>query len=103
MSDNTEQPVPPGWVATSLREILLISETTDPSRQGNGEFSYVDIEAIDNKSQLIAQPKRLANSAAPSRARNKLAAGGANSKKLTKECGLAVNGLVCGGDECCRG
>jgi len=28
---------------------------------------------------------------------------GANSKKLTKECGLAVNGLVCGGDECCRG
>jgi hypothetical protein len=29
--------------------------------------------------------------------------GRANSKKLTKECGLAVNGLVCGGDECCRG
>ena len=75
MSEPNGQQLPPGWVATSLRDVLLDTETTDPSRQGKGEFSYIDIEAIDNKRQLIAQPKRLANSAAPSRARNKLAAG----------------------------
>ena len=75
MSEANGQQLPPGWVATTLLEVFLETATTDPTKQGKGEFSYIDIEAIDNKRQRIAQPKRLANSAAPSRARNKLVAG----------------------------
>ena len=40
-----------------------------------GEFVYVDISSIDNKSKRIVEPKRLGVDAAPSRARQRLKAG----------------------------
>ena len=40
-----------------------------------GEFVYVDISSIDNKSKRIVEPKRLGVEAAPSRARQRLKAG----------------------------
>ena len=40
-----------------------------------GEFVYVDISSVDNKSKRIVEPKRLGVEAAPSRARQRLKAG----------------------------
>jgi type I restriction enzyme S subunit len=67
--------LPKGWAPACVGDILLPTSTIDPARQAIGEFIYVDIDAIDNERQCIRIPKRLANSVAPSRARNKLAAG----------------------------
>src|SRR5665213_108526 len=72
MSKATREQLPPGWIETTLREVLMPGEKTNPARNRQGEFYYIDIEAIDNKQQRVANPKRLSNAAAPSRARNKL-------------------------------
>lgn len=57
--------VPEGWVWVRGDEIFLPMESTSPS----GEFfDYIDIEAIDNKHNVVTTPKRLLVSNAPSRA-----------------------------------
>ncbi len=57
--------VPEGWVWVRGDEIFLPMESTSPS----GEFfDYIDIDAIDNKHNVVTTPKRLLVSNAPSRA-----------------------------------
>lgn len=41
-----------------------------------GEFVYVDISSVDNKAKRIVEPKRLLADNVPSRARQRLRAGG---------------------------
>jgi len=60
--------------------VTSIDELTEPKIEQNGppadgEFIYVDISSIDNKSKRIVEPKRLQLVAAPSRARQRLRAG----------------------------
>lgn len=75
MSEANAQTLPQGWVEAPLRDTLLPTSTTNPTRDGEGEFIYVDIDAVDNERQRIVKPKVIANADAPSRARNKLASG----------------------------
>jgi len=75
VSEVNEQALPLGWAVASLREVLSNATTLDPKRNGPGKFFYVDIESVDNKRQVISNPKHLANSQAPSRARNELKSG----------------------------
>ena len=57
--------LPDGWVWVRGDEIFLPMESTSPS----GEFfDYIDIDAIDNKHNVVTTPKRLLVSNAPRRA-----------------------------------
>ncbi|MEN6346415.1 MAG: restriction endonuclease subunit S [Armatimonadia bacterium] len=73
MSENDG--VPPGWAVARLREVTIPCGTRNPRTCGDGEFAYVDIDALDNAHQRIATPKWLPNGGAPSRARMRIASG----------------------------
>lgn len=70
-----ENRLPPGWTTAKLKDITLPRTTRNPQAEGDGEFLYVDIEALDNTSQRIIAPKRLLKAEAPSRARMAIKAG----------------------------
>ena len=57
--------VPEGWVWLKGDDIFLPMESTSP--QGDF-FDYIDIDAIDNKHNVVTEPKHLAVKNAPSRA-----------------------------------
>ena len=63
------------WTGVRLGDVVEPRETRNPSKEGPGQFLYVDIEAVDNGSQRITSPKRIANTSAPSRARMALRGG----------------------------
>lgn len=54
-----------------ITEIKIDQEGPPPA----GEFTYVDISSVDNKSKRIVDPKRLPADVAPSRARQRLRGG----------------------------
>jgi type I restriction enzyme S subunit len=64
--------LPLGWSCRPLRELLEETPRRNPVKDGEGSFMYVDIDAVDNKRQAIATPKKLENGGAPSRARNEI-------------------------------
>jgi type I restriction enzyme, S subunit len=64
-----EKELPKGWVKAKLQDIVFPGGTRNPKLDGDGEFYYVDIEAVDNAAQKIVAPKRILNKNAPSRAR----------------------------------
>lgn len=70
MTEKTKGNLPAGWTHTTIAELSLPTFTRNPQVSGQGNFAYIDIEAIDNLRQRIERPKRLQNGAAPSRARN---------------------------------
>ncbi len=60
--------------------MITLGELTEPKIEqsgppASGEFVYVDISSVDNQAKRIVEPKQLAASAAPSRARQRLRAG----------------------------
>lgn len=61
--------LPSGWATALLSDIVLPRETRNPSKEDGGTFEYVDIEALDNRYQIIVSPKTLKKADAPSRAR----------------------------------
>lgn len=61
--------LPQGWADAKLGDVCLVFESRDPGWNPDAEFTYVDIGAIDNKTQTIAAPKRMLGADAPSRAR----------------------------------
>jgi type I restriction enzyme, S subunit len=76
MSSRMAQPV----IERSQVRIAPLSELTVPKvdqrgPEGSGEFTYVDISSIDNRLKKIVDPKHLAVTVAPSRARQRLKAG----------------------------
>jgi len=74
MTKRLAQELPPNWAATTLGSVTeeKVSQTGPPS---TGEFTYIDISSIDNKTKRISQPKILAASSAPSRAKQNLKVG----------------------------
>lgn len=72
---NDSGQLPKGWVTTSLNNILLPAQTANPVRNGAGEFTYIDIDAVDNVSQRVSFPRQIPNANAPSRARNAVRSG----------------------------
>jgi type I restriction enzyme S subunit len=61
--------LPHGWIASTIGEITTPFETLDPNSQPDAEFRYIDIGSIDNKIQVITDPKTFLGRDAPSRAR----------------------------------
>lgn len=71
MSNRT---APAGWAIATLRDIASPGGAVDPRRDGRPTFKYVDIEAVNNASQTIANPREVSREAAPSRARMQIKA-----------------------------
>ena len=63
---------PSNWVALPLKSVLIPMQSCKPQ----GEyFRYIDIDAVDNKNQVISNPKIMRTKNAPSRASRKLHTG----------------------------
>ncbi|WP_345241842.1 restriction endonuclease subunit S [Nibrella saemangeumensis] len=68
--------LPEGWKWVKLSEVCLkIDKTGSKLNNPADEFSYIDIDAIDNKTYTIVNPKRYSWQNAPSRAQQIVQAG----------------------------
>lgn len=61
--------LPDGWRLCRLDAITLPTETCDPARWFEKDFTYIDLSSIDNDLGRIISPKIIAAQDAPSRAR----------------------------------
>ncbi len=61
--------IPEGWVWVRGNTVFLPMESTKPSGE---QFIYIDVDAVNNKTNVIDNAKILASSKAPSRATRKL-------------------------------
>lgn len=61
--------LPKGWADAELGDTVVPIETDDPRKKPESHFVYVDIGAIDNKTQRIVESRSLSGAEAPSRAR----------------------------------
>jgi type I restriction enzyme S subunit len=57
------------WQRRSIRSLTVHVSLVNPSVQPDQIFTYVDISAVDNKTQTIANPRKVFGRDAPSRAR----------------------------------
>ncbi len=57
------------WPTKTLGEILEKTETVDPTRSPDTEFTYIDVSSISNQTLTIEATQRLKGRDAPSRAR----------------------------------
>ena len=66
-----EQPyeVPENWVWVYGKNIFMPMESRKPDGE---DFYYIDIDAIDNKNQVVTEAKKIKTAQAPSRASRKL-------------------------------
>lgn len=58
-----------GWQTKRLGDVLVKTETTDPTRLPNTEFDYIDVSSVSNETLAIQETQRLRGKDAPSRAR----------------------------------
>jgi type I restriction enzyme S subunit len=58
-----------GWQTKSLGDVLVKTETNDPTRLPDAEFDYIDVSSISNETLTIQETQRLKGKDAPSRAR----------------------------------
>jgi len=58
-----------GWKTTVLGDVLVKTETTNPTRSPQTEFDYIDVSSISNETLAIQETQRLKGRVAPSRAR----------------------------------
>lgn len=61
--------LPARWESLPISDVVVPCATRNPASDGEGEFQYVDVDALDNTRQIIANPKTISRSNAPSRAR----------------------------------
>lgn len=65
MSNN----LPISWTIAEIRAVVEKYQTIDPKKFPENSFTYVDIGSIDNRTQVITEPKTFLGKDAPSRAR----------------------------------
>lgn len=58
-----------GWEEKRLGEVLLKTETTDPTKKPNEEFIYLDVSSVNKETKEIENATVLLGKDAPSRAR----------------------------------
>jgi type I restriction enzyme S subunit len=63
-----------GWVRRPLGDVLMKTETTDPTLKPNKEFDYIDVSSVSNETLMIQETQRLNGKDAPSRARRRVKA-----------------------------
>jgi len=61
--------LPEGWELVSIKDVTLPYTTTQPTKEPEKKFLYIDIGSIDNTCQTITDPKTFLGKDAPSRAR----------------------------------
>ena len=69
MSFSLDNDLPQYWESTTLDEVTLPYETTQPTKKLDTEFQYIDIGSIDNATQTVTSLKTFLGKDAPSRAR----------------------------------
>ena len=63
------EPLPPGWKWVRLGELCDSISTTDPRKEPDKKFTYIDISSIDRQTKSIVAPTVLSGKDAPTRAR----------------------------------
>lgn len=58
-----------GWEIMRLGDVLVKTETADPTRSPQTEFEYIDVSSVSNETLTIQETQRLKGKDAPSRAR----------------------------------
>lgn len=58
-----------GWEEKTLGEVLIKTETTDPTKKPNEEFIYLDVSSVNKETKEIENATVLLGKDAPSRAR----------------------------------
>ena len=69
ITDSIPFEIPDNWIWVRGRTVFLPMESTKPSME---MFTYIDLDAVDNKANVISKSKQVAKSNAPSRATRKL-------------------------------
>ena len=69
------KPLPPGWACTTVDDVCLPIEKTNPRLSPDLDFEYIDIGGIDRGTGRIVETKSLRGVNAPSRARQLVKAG----------------------------
>ena len=64
-----------GWEIKTLGDVLVKTETTDPTHRPQVEFSYIDVSSVSNETLTIQETQRLKGKDAPSRARRLVRSG----------------------------
>lgn len=64
-----------GWESKPLGELLLRTETTNPTLRPDEEFDYIDVSCVSNVTHEIETTQRLMGRDAPSRARRLVRSG----------------------------
>ncbi len=57
------------WQTKALGDVLVKTETADPTRLPQTEFDYIDVSSVSNETLTIQETQRLKGKDAPSRAR----------------------------------
>lgn len=63
------------WEEKKLGEVLLKTETTDPSKNPDIEFTYIDVSSVNKETKEIENPIILLGKNAPSRAKKLIRTG----------------------------
>lgn len=63
------RPLPPGWKLARLGDLCDSISTTDPRKEPDKKFTYIDISSIDRQSKSIVSPSVKSGKDAPTRAR----------------------------------
>jgi len=58
-----------GWEEKKLGEVLVKTETTDPTKNPDSEFTYLDVSSVNKETKEIETPTVLLGKDAPSRAK----------------------------------
>lgn len=61
-----------GWQITSVGQLIQPIETTNPTKEPEKEFSYVDVSGVNSRSLSIEDVNTLLGKEAPSRARRRI-------------------------------
>lgn len=64
-----------GWEVKKLGEVLVKTETTDPTKNPDTEFTYLDVSSVNKETKEIETPTVLLGKDAPSRAKKLIRTG----------------------------
>jgi len=64
-----------GWEEKKLGEVLVKTETTDPTKNPDTEFTYLDVSSVNKETKEIETPTVLLGKDAPSRAKKLIRTG----------------------------
>jgi len=63
------------WQLARLKDVTVRPQRRRPGAEGSGTFTYVDVSAIDNRTNMVNRPRVVANREAPSRATYEIRSG----------------------------